>query len=122
VSFAPPLERAWVAAVAVIATGGLAFWFERIGDAAPALDALTTVLSLVAQWLLNRKRIENWFVWIAADLLYVWLYVARGLHLTAALYAIFVVMCVAGLRRWRTAARTPASRGAPLGRLETGPA
>jgi nicotinamide mononucleotide transporter len=88
------------------ATALLTVHLRRIGDAAPFLDALTTVLSLLAQWLLNQKRIENWYVWIAADLLYVGLYVQRGLHLTAVLYFVFILMCVAGLRGWRESART----------------
>ena len=86
------------------AAAGLAHYLRRVGDAAPVLDASTTVLSLAAQWLLNRKRIESWYVWIAADVLYVWLYVDRGLYLTAVLYAAFIGLCLAGLARWRSSA------------------
>jgi nicotinamide mononucleotide transporter len=103
VSSMPPRERAALAMVTIVATVGLTSWFERVGDASPALDALTTVLSLGAQWLLNRKRIENWFLWLAADVLYVWLYVSRHLYLTAVLYAVFIVLCLVGVRRWRKA-------------------
>lgn len=91
---------------------GGAVYLRRIGDAAPVLDALTTVLSLIAQWLLNRKRIDNWWAWIAADVLYVGLYVRRGLHLTALLYAVFILLCVWGLRRWRRS-RTHAAQLRP---------
>lgn len=81
--------------------------------AAPALDAFTTVLSLAAQYLLNRKLIENWLLWIAADVLYIYLYVTRGLHLTAVLYFVFLCLCVAGLVRWRrTLARRADERAA----------
>ena len=69
-------------------------------DSAPFLDALTTSLSLVAQWLLNGKRIESWYFWIAADCVYVPLYFSRGLNLTAVVYMLFLVMCVVGLRAW----------------------
>jgi nicotinamide mononucleotide transporter len=82
-----------------------------VKGAAPALDALTTTLSLAAQYLLNRKLLENWYAWIVADVLYVYLYVSRGLQLTAALYAVFLCLCVAGLISWRrelARARPPA--------------
>lgn len=76
--------------------------------AAPFLDALTTAISLTAQYLLGRKRVENWALWIVADAIYVPLYVSRGLHLTAVLYAIFLLMCSVGLRDWWRAQRAGA--------------
>ncbi len=77
----------------------------RLGGAAPFWDALTTALSLVAQGLLGRKWIQNWAFWIAADLIYVPLYFSRGLFLTGALYAGFLVLCVWGYRAWKTELR-----------------
>jgi nicotinamide mononucleotide transporter len=85
------------------ATVALAVGLGRVHDAAPFWDALTTVLSLIAQYMLTRKLFENWALWISADVIYVGLYVAKGLPLTAVLYAIFLAMCVAGMRQWRTA-------------------
>jgi nicotinamide mononucleotide transporter len=113
VSFMPLRERVAVAVVVAVATVALTLWFVRIGDASPAFDALTTVLSLGAQWLLNRKRLENWYLWLAADVAYVWLYVARRLYLTAVLYALFIVLCLVGLRRWRAAAANAPGPAAP---------
>jgi len=72
-------------------------------DIAPFWDALTTSLSLAAQWLLNTKKVQNWHFWIAADVIYVPLYFVKDLWLTAIVYAIFLAMCVAGLRAWRAA-------------------
>jgi nicotinamide mononucleotide transporter len=103
-----------LALLGAVATVTLAAVLRRVGGAAPGLDALTTVLSLIAQWLLNRKRLDNWIVWITADVLYVWLYVGRGLYLTAALYAIFLAMCVAGLARWRAAFSDASSSGGTI--------
>lgn len=71
-----------------------------VHDSAPFLDALTTSLSLVAQWLLNGKRIQTWYFWIAADVIYVPLYFSRRLNLTAVVYMLFLTLCVAGLRAW----------------------
>jgi nicotinamide mononucleotide transporter len=104
VSTAPAFERLLLFALGLFASAALVVYLRRIGDAAPVRDALTTVLSLIAQWLLNRKRIDSWAVWITADVLYVWLYLDRRLYLTAVLYAIFIGLCLAGLARWRAAA------------------
>lgn len=108
VTSAPWSERLALLAAGSVATIGLTAYLRRVGGAAPALDALTTVLSLAAQWLLNRKRIDNWYVWLTADVLYLWLYLDRRLYLTTALYAVFIGLCFLGLARWREAARRAA--------------
>ncbi|MCC6527179.1 MAG: nicotinamide mononucleotide transporter [Polyangiaceae bacterium] len=84
----------------VAVTTALTALLAAVDDAAPFLDALTTTASLVAQLMLSRKWLENWLVWMATDVVYVYLYAARGLYLTALLYALFFVLCVAGLRQW----------------------
>jgi nicotinamide mononucleotide transporter len=84
-----------------LATWGLREILIVVNGAAPFLDAFTTVLSLGAQYLLCRKRFENWYFWIAADVIYVPLYISRDLPLTAVLYAVFLVMCLIGVRQWR---------------------
>ena|GEM_PF-154382 len=76
-----------------------------VNGAAPFWDSLTTVLSLAAQYLLCRKRFENWFLWIAADVIYVPLYLSRQLPLTAVLYAVFLGMCLVGVREWNRSMR-----------------
>lgn len=109
VSRTGPLHAPALGAVLVAGTWGMTLFLAGVHDSAPFLDALTTVLSLIAQYLLTRKLLENWLVWIAADVLYVGLYLSRGLGLTAALYAIFLTMSVVGLVQWR---RTLALRSA----------
>jgi nicotinamide mononucleotide transporter len=71
----------------------------------PHMDGFLTAGSLLGTLLAARKKVENWHVWIAVDILYVGLYVYKGLHLTAVLYAVFVVMAALGLRTWAQAAR-----------------
>ena len=87
----------------VVVAGAIVLWqaLHALGGAATFWDATTTSLSLGAQWLLNRKRVQNWDLWILADAIYVPLYLARGLTLTAMLYAVFLGMAFAGRRRWR---------------------
>lgn len=92
------------------ATWGLRELLVVVQGAAPFWDAFTTALSLGAQYLQVRKRLESWWLWIAADVVYVPLYVSRGLPLTAVLYGVFLVMCFAGLRQWRQSE----ARGVPL--------
>lgn len=96
--------------------GALAWILATFTDSTVALaDAATTAGSLVAQYLLNRKRIETWFVWIAVDIGFIVLAAATGLWITAALYVVFTVLCVYGWRSWlaveRRAARVQGERG-----------
>lgn len=103
----PAPRWAWPAAVvaAAAATAVLTLVLDTWTDSTvPFWDGLTTGLSLVAQLMLNRKWVGSWYVWIVTDLLLIGLYVSLGLFLTAALYAVFVVLCVHGLRAWRRAA------------------
>ena len=94
------------ALLALLLAAPVAIWLLRelliaAQGAAPFWDALTTVISLGALALQAGKRIDNWLWWIAADLVYVPLYLWRGLPLTALLYAIFLAMCLVGWRQWR---------------------
>jgi nicotinamide mononucleotide transporter len=113
---------AGVGAFVVAGTVGLTFFFRAVNDSAPFLDAFTTALSLGAQYLLNRKAVENWWLWMTADVVYIYLYFARGLHLTAVLYFVFLGLCVAGLRSWlRTMSeRERGTRGDAAPALEAG--
>lgn len=102
-----PLDRRTAAAMAVggvlttaLLTSLLATWTD---STVPFWDALTAALSLGAQWLLNRKHTANWWVWVVADLIYIALYLYKDLKLTALLYAVFLALCVLGLRRWQRA-------------------
>ena len=66
----------------------------------PRIDGFLTAGSLLGQLLLSRKKLENWIVWVAVDVLYVGLYVHKGLMLTAVLYGVFVIMALMGWRAW----------------------
>lgn len=92
--------------IAAISTFALNLLLVATDDAAPFLDALTTVMSLIAQYYLTRKLLENWHVWIAVDVIYISLYAYKGLYLTSALYVLFMTMCVVGLVGWRKATAT----------------
>jgi nicotinamide mononucleotide transporter len=76
-------------------------YLRSVGDVAPFWDALTTVMSLVAQYLLTKKFIQNWYVWISVDVIYIFLYAFKDLYLTAFLYFIFLCMCIKGVIEWK---------------------
>lgn len=69
--------------------------------AAPWMDASIAAMSVTAQILLSIRKIENWILWIAADIVAVGLYFWKGLYPTTALYAIFLAFSIAGLLEWR---------------------
>jgi nicotinamide mononucleotide transporter len=77
--------------------------------ALPYLDSLLTCLSLVAQWMLARKILENWAIWILLDLAYVPMYLSQGLEPTAGLYGVYLGLAIKGWVDWRSSLRlTPA--------------
>jgi nicotinamide mononucleotide transporter len=93
-----------LAVAGVLLTAGLWLFLDRLTESTvPLPDALTTALSLLATYGQTRKLVESWWLWIAADLIYIPLYGYKGLWLTALLYIAFLVLCVFGLRAWRAA-------------------
>jgi nicotinamide mononucleotide transporter len=67
----------------------------------PWWDGFTTALSVVGQFLLGRKYIENWLVWIVVNVVSVGLFIYKGLWLTTLLYAVFILLSVVGYRAWK---------------------
>ena len=71
----------------------------------PFWDAGTTAASIVAMWMLSRKQVEQWLVWLAVDVVTAGLYLYKEIPLTAGLYALYSALAVAGYLRWRKQAR-----------------
>jgi len=91
----------------VVLTVGIAVYLDRLTDSSTAVpDALTTALSLLATYGQTRKLVESWWLWIAADLIYIPLYGYKELWLTAILYVVFMTLCGFGLRTWRADLRS----------------
>lgn len=98
--------RAVVLALVAGSSLGIGGAMARFTDAAlPYADATIAGASVVAQVLLALRRVENWALWIAIDVLSVWVYLNRELYLTAGLYVVFLGLAIAGLIAWARAAR-----------------
>lgn len=67
----------------------------------PVADAFTTALSLVGIWALAHKYLEQWFVWIAVDIVTCVLYFHKDIPFKASLYGLYVIIAVFGYRKWR---------------------
>lgn len=67
----------------------------------PYFDSMLTALSIWGTWLAANKKIENWYVWILADVLYTLMYFQKDLYLTGILYVLFVILAIQGLISWR---------------------
>lgn len=67
----------------------------------PFMDTLTTALSIVATWMLAKKYIEHWLIWIFVDLVSTGLYVYKNLWPTVILFLVYTLMAFVGYREWR---------------------
>jgi nicotinamide mononucleotide transporter len=109
VSRAPRRTLAALAVAGAAFAAFLGFALHRGTDASlPFWDSTTTAYSLVAQWLQTKKQLETWWFWIAVDVVYIGVYGVKGLWLTSLLYAIFLALCVLGLREWKRSLAAPA--------------
>lgn len=95
--------KEWAVTIPIALAFWLLLWHYTAalpGVSLPYLDSALTTVSLVAQWMMTRKILENWILWIAADVVYVPMYVYKGLPVTAGLYVVFLMLAVIGLVGW----------------------
>jgi nicotinamide mononucleotide transporter len=103
--------KTWIAlgSIGVVAWALLGSITSRLpGTALPYVDAATTTVSLLAQWMMTRKLIENWLIWIAVDVVYVGMFIYKGLYLTAFNYGIYLALAVLGYIAWKRSLATAA--------------
>lgn len=99
-----------IGAVSVVV---LATLLGRYTDAAlPWLDSTTTATSLIAQWMMAKKILENWIVWVAVDVVYIGMFLYKSLALTAVLYAVFLVLSAMGYFQWKKSLRSRPEKAA----------
>ena len=95
-----PARLGWLAGIAILSLLWGAAMARYTDAAAPFPDGGIMIGSIAAQILLTRRLIENWVLWIAVDMVSIGLFAAKGLHVTALLYLLFLGLSVAGLVRW----------------------
>jgi nicotinamide mononucleotide transporter len=87
-------------AVTVVAYVGAVALAGALGGTFAAADSVILVGSILAQFLLDNKKVENWLVWFAVNLVAIWLYVTSGLAIAGLQYVLFLVTAVLGFRQW----------------------
>jgi nicotinamide mononucleotide transporter len=102
VSVLPVRARLALVAALAIAWPAAGLFLKTYTDTdVPWWDAFPTAASVIGQWLLGRKYIENWLAWIVVNVVSVGLFAYKGLWLTVLLYAVFIAMSFAGWRAWQ---------------------
>lgn len=106
VSRVPTREVILLGLAFVGGTAALSTLLARATDASlPLADSALTAASLVAQYMMTRKYVECWLVWIVADTAYIAMFIYKSLWPTAVLYLLFTILAVVGRRRWRASLR-----------------
>lgn len=106
VSHVPTREIIVLGLAFVAGTAALSTLLARATDASlPLADSTLTAASLVAQYMMTRKYVECWLVWIVADTAYVAMFIYKSLWPTAVLYLLFTILAVVGWRQWRASLR-----------------
>lgn len=88
---------AWAATYYVLVT-----WTN---STVPVLDSFTNALSFVGMWALARKYVEQWLFWMVVDIVCTALYIQKGIPFKAGLYGLYVVIAIAGYRKWKSVAK-----------------
>jgi len=93
----------WAAGL-VLAILGWGWLMHRFTDASfPWWDASVAMISVAAQYLMSVRKLENWWLWILANIVSIGLYAAKALWITTGLYVLLLGISVLGLARWRAA-------------------
>lgn len=94
-------QRAFYCTFILFISAAWSYALRNYTDASsPYVDAFVATISLIANWLMARKNIENWILWILADIIYVVLFWYKELYLSSGIYAVFLILSIKGLIDW----------------------
>lgn len=97
-----PLHRIFWILMGIIIYLIVSFLMYLYTDAsAPWIDSFVAVFSLIANWLLAKRKIENWYIWIIVDIIYIGLFIYKELYLSSILYFILLILAIRGLNEWK---------------------
>jgi len=109
VSGTPPRLWGSLGLIAVVVWAALGRLTSGLpGVSLPYVDAGTTTTSLIAQWMMTRKLLENWLLWVIVDVVYICMFIYKGLYLTAFNYAVYFVLAGMGYLAWRKSLQSQA--------------
>ena len=103
-----PLRRLLPVGLAFLAVWGLVWLWLVYGtpSTVPVSDSFVNALSIVGLWMLSRKYLEQWFIWVVVDLIKTGLYAYKGIPVKGSYYALSVVIAIMGYRKWRAMMKT----------------
>ena len=86
----------------LLLTAILASIVDHFSDASlPYIDAFTTVFAIIATWMVVKKYLENWLIWIVVDLIAAAMYFHKNLFITAALFLLYAIISIVGYKKWK---------------------
>ncbi len=97
-------QKEWliITSLLIVLSAFAGFLLDKYTDTnVPYYDAFCTIASFIAQFLMTRKKLENWLIWIVVDILYIPLYIHKGLFATAVLYFLLLFIALKGFLDWR---------------------
>lgn len=104
VTWARKKEYLYSALFVLFATAALGAALHQLTDAAlPYVDSFLAVLSMVGQWMMAKKYIENWILWVVVNIGSIGMYAFKGLYFTTFLYVVYFGLAILGYIEWKRA-------------------
>ena len=97
----PKKVALWSACIFVLGSLAMIFLLRAIGDAEPRLDGAATVLSIIGTWWLAQSYLQQWLIWIVADIITTTLCIVTGQYWMALLYLAYIASAIYGYFHWR---------------------